>query len=100
MVKLVDVSRALSVVERRLVGKARRRVLPRVEQARWQPRPGRPDPVGLLIAANRDRVPDFLPIKYGRMAASPFGFFRGAAPVMADDIGTPACQRAPGPDVR
>jgi uncharacterized protein (DUF2252 family) len=87
MIKLIEVNRGLSVAERRQFGKARRRALPRVEQARWQPRPGRPDPVGLLVQANCGRVPELLPIKYGRMSISPFGFFRGAAPVMADDLG-------------
>ncbi|MBI3269383.1 MAG: DUF2252 family protein [Planctomycetes bacterium] len=39
-----------------------------------------------LLAASRGRLPELLPIKLGRMAASPFGFFRGAAPVMAGDL--------------
>jgi Uncharacterized protein conserved in bacteria (DUF2252) len=40
----------------------------------------------LLIDASRDRLPELLPIKWGRMAASPFGFFRGAVPPMAADL--------------
>jgi len=44
------------------------------------------DPVELLISANKDRIPELLPIKWGRMAASPFGFFRGAVPLMAADL--------------
>jgi uncharacterized protein (DUF2252 family) len=85
--KLIAQQRALPVAERRHMGKSRRRVVPRLEQARWAPNPGRPDPVGLLARADRGRLPELLPIKYGRMAASPFGFFRGAAAVMASDIG-------------
>ncbi len=61
--------------------------MPRLEQARWAPAPGRPDPVGLLARADRGRLPELLPVRYGRMAASSFGFFRGAAALMASDIG-------------
>ncbi|MCX5043903.1 DUF2252 domain-containing protein [Aldersonia sp. NBC_00410] len=46
----------------------------------------RPDPVGLLESQARTRVPDLVPIRYGRMAQSAFAFFRGAALVMADDL--------------
>ena len=54
------------------------------------PAADRPDPVGVLIAQGESRVQDLLPIRYGRMAESPFGFFRGAAAVMAADLaGTP-----------
>ncbi len=59
--------------------------------ADWEPPLDRPDPVDLLIEQNRDREADLLPIRHGRMMASPFTFFRGAAKVMAADLaGTPA----------
>jgi uncharacterized protein (DUF2252 family) len=67
--------------------------VPRAEQGRWTPPSDRPDPIELLRASHRGRVADLLPIKYGRMIASPFGFFRGAAPVMAWDL---ASQRPTG----
>ena len=60
--------------------------MPRVDQGIFQTA-RRSDPIELLLAANKGRVQELLPIKWGRMAASPFGFFRGAAPVMAADLG-------------
>src|SRR5664279_4405333 len=46
----------------------------------------RPDPLATLLEASRGRLPELLPIRWGRMAASPFGFFRGAVPLMALDL--------------
>jgi uncharacterized protein (DUF2252 family) len=74
------------VAERRDYGKSRRQVLPRVDQCHWKPPRIRPDPVELLVDASRDRLPELLPIKWARMVASPFGFFRGAVPLMAADL--------------
>jgi Uncharacterized protein conserved in bacteria (DUF2252) len=45
------------------------------------------DPIGLLRAQDATRVPELVPIRYGRMSVSPFAFFRGAATVMAHDLG-------------
>ena len=56
------------------------------DQCHWKPPRSRPDPVELLVRASRDRLPELLPIKWARMAASPFGFFRGAVPLMAADL--------------
>jgi uncharacterized protein (DUF2252 family) len=84
--KLVTPTPHLTIPQRRLFGKRRRSVLPRVKQAIWGVPPRRRDPVELLLAANRNRLPHLLPVKWGRMAASPFGFFRGAAPLMAADL--------------
>ena len=72
--------------ERRADGAARRKVVPRTSQGVWSPAADRPDPVQKLIDANAGRVAELLPIKWGRMAASPFGFFRGAASLMAMDL--------------
>ncbi len=85
--KWLPEDRRLPLGERRALGRARRRVLPRVEQAIFRPPAGRGDPVEVILRANARRLPHLLPIKYGRMAASPLAFFRGAAPVMARDIG-------------
>jgi uncharacterized protein (DUF2252 family) len=68
------------------VGLSRRERLKRSEQSKWDVGRRLHDPVELLIAANKGRIPELLPIKMGRMAASPFGFFRGAVPLMAADM--------------
>jgi uncharacterized protein (DUF2252 family) len=71
-------------------GRAARRLVPRGSHAQWAPMSDRPDPVDLLEAQGRDRIPELLPIRYGRMMASPFAFLRGSAIVMAQDLaGTP-----------
>ncbi|MEU2419718.1 DUF2252 domain-containing protein [Streptomyces sp. NPDC007851] len=67
-------------------GKAARKRVPRSAHAVWLPSVDRPDPVAVLERQGRDRLPDLLPIRYGRMAASPFAFLRGAAAVMAADL--------------
>jgi uncharacterized protein (DUF2252 family) len=72
--------------ERRAWGKSRRDVVGRVDQGRWSPAKARPDVVTQVKVAAAGRLPELLPIKYGRMVASPFGFFRGAAAVMAADL--------------
>ena len=72
--------------ERLAYGKSRRRALPRTGQGVLKAWAGRPDPLVTLLKASRGRLEELLPIKWGRMAASPFGFFRGAVPVMALDL--------------
>jgi uncharacterized protein (DUF2252 family) len=67
-------------------GKNRRSAASRVGQAQWKPRAKHVDPVEILIAANRGRLPHLVQIKFARMVASPFGFFRGAVPLMALDL--------------
>jgi uncharacterized protein (DUF2252 family) len=44
------------------------------------------DPVGLLETQAASRVPELVPVRYGRMSSSPFAFYRGAAAVMAADL--------------
>lgn len=68
-------------------GKAARSQRPRSSFGEWVPRPDRADPVEILELQARTRVPELVPIRYGRMIASPFTFFRGAAAIMAADIG-------------
>ncbi len=64
---------------------------PRSSHGAFQPSAGRPDPVELLESQAQLRVPELVPIRYGRMLASPFSFYRGAALIMASDLaGTPA----------
>lgn len=72
-------------------GRALRQRVPRSAHAAWSPPAGRPDPVSLIAAQDRDRLPDLVPLRHQRMLASPFAFLRGAAVVMADDLAsTPA----------
>jgi len=79
-----------TVGERTARGRAARRDTPRTEHARFDPPAKRPDPLLLLEAQAVTRVADLVPIRYGRMLASPFAFFRGAALIMASDLaGTP-----------
>src|ERR687889_560032 len=76
--------------ERHERGRAARRATPRGGHAEWTPAIDRPDPIDLLEAQDRDRIPDLIPIRYSRMKASPFAFMRGSAIVMANDLaGTP-----------
>ncbi|MFJ5305813.1 DUF2252 domain-containing protein [Streptomyces sp. NPDC088350] len=67
-------------------GRAARKRVSRSAHAGWIPAVDRPDPVAVLERQGRDRLPELLPIRYGRMAASPFAFFRGSAAVMAADL--------------
>ena len=81
---------SLDYQQRHERGRAARRLVPRGSHAQWAPTPDRPDPVDLLEAQARDRIQELLPIRYGRMMASPFAFLRGSAIVMANDLaGTP-----------
>ena len=72
--------------ERAASGKAARTLAPRSEHGEWRPASDRPDPVELLEDQAASRVPELLPIRYGRMLVSPFTFFRGAAYPMAADL--------------
>ena len=77
-------------IEPAVVGRAARRAAPRSSHADWAPSADRPDPVEILEAQGSTRVQELLPIRYGRMLATPFAFFRGAAAIMAADLaGTP-----------
>jgi uncharacterized protein (DUF2252 family) len=72
-------------------GKSARRAVPRAAQASFSPSVGRPDPVGLLVEQGAARVAELLPIRYGRMLASPLAYYRGAAlPMAADLASTPS----------
>ena len=77
---------ASSKSERRRQGKALREKLPRTAQAAWRPRSKSQDIVKLLEESDVDRIPGLLPVKYQRMAVSPFTFFRGAAIIQARDL--------------
>jgi uncharacterized protein (DUF2252 family) len=67
-------------------GKAARGAASRASHAEFQPAANRSDPVELLERQAKTRVPELVPIRYGRMLASPFAFYRGAAAIMAEDL--------------
>jgi uncharacterized protein (DUF2252 family) len=76
--------------ERAARGKALRKEVPHERHAAWSPTGKRADPVAILEKQSADRMSDLVPIRYGRMAASPFAFYRGGAALMAADLaGTP-----------
>ena len=79
-------SRTLTVTQRQAVGRALRATTSRSSHAAWAPPPDRPDPVDILEAQAATRLQDLVPIRYGRMLASPFAFLRGSAAVMAHDL--------------
>jgi uncharacterized protein (DUF2252 family) len=72
--------------ERAARGKAARAEVPRRSHGEWEPPTQRPDPVELLQEQAASRVPELVPIRYGRMMVSPFTFYRGAAYLMASDL--------------
>jgi uncharacterized protein (DUF2252 family) len=78
--------RQRSYAERLQFGRSLRKTARRVDQAAWTPSPKRSDPLVLIQESNAERLSALVPIKIDRMVASPFGFFRGAAPVMAADL--------------
>lgn len=73
--------------ERAAAGKAARRAVPRSAHGEFTAAADRPDPIDVIESQSATRVPDLVPIRYGRMAESPFRFYRGAAGVMAADLG-------------
>src|ERR1700678_886024 len=80
-----------SIEARMSRGKALRDKVSRSSHAEWAAPSGRPDVIKVLQLSDRGRVPELLPIRYGRMRQSPFAFFRGSAAVMAWDLSkTPA----------
>ncbi len=76
--------------ERADLGRVARRIAPRSGQAVFEATESRPDPIELLERQAESRVPELVPIRYGRMLVSPFAFFRGAALIMASDLATTA----------
>jgi uncharacterized protein (DUF2252 family) len=77
-----------SPAEQRAAGRAARQRVPRSAHAGFRAADGRRDPLTILAEQDRVRVPDLVPIRYGRMSVSPFAYFRGQAGVMAADLAT------------
>jgi len=78
--------RPTSRSDRYRIGKELRQRVPRQTLGDWSPPPGRPDPVQLINESHQGRLEWLIPVRVGRMAASPYGFMRGAAIVMAADV--------------
>jgi len=80
----------LTPAERVARGKASRTAVPRGSHAIFDPPSDRPDPIGLLEQPAKTRLPELVPVRYGRMMVTPFTYYRGAALPMASDLaGTP-----------
>src|SRR6056297_3539377 len=79
-----------SVADRIEVGRSVRHRVPRASLASWEPEADRVDPVDVLERQAATREPSLVPLRYGRMLASPFAFFRGGAQLMAADLATVA----------
>ncbi len=77
-----------SAEERAARGKSARAMLPRARHAQWDPSRRIHQPLDLLAEQAQTRVPELVPIRHGRMAASPFAYYRGAALPMAADLAT------------
>jgi uncharacterized protein (DUF2252 family) len=80
------IKHVLAPTERRAFGQSRRKQVRRQEQKRWSGADRQTDPIDALAVSAVGRVPSLLAIRWQRMAASPFGFFRGAVPIMAADL--------------
>ena len=86
-----EVRSAQTFKERYAAGKALRDTCPRDAHAFWNPPANRPDPVQMILEAEKGRLPDLLPLRHGRMVRSAFTFYRGSALAMANDLAsTPA----------
>ena len=77
-----------SSAERRAAGEQVRSTVPLAGHADWKAAADRPDPVALLESQATTRIPSLVPVRYGRIAVSPFTFLRGAALPMAADLAT------------
>ncbi|MGI9197715.1 MAG: DUF2252 domain-containing protein [Candidatus Nanopelagicales bacterium] len=75
-----------TVTQRQARGEQARTEVPLADLGEYSPASGRADPVALLESQSETRVPGLVPVRYGRMLASPFTFFRGAALIMASDL--------------
>src|SRR5262245_25427770 len=75
-----------SVEERRAIGRALRDRVSRRSHAGWKAPTGRRNPMEILEESNAGRMATLIPIRFGRMAESPFAFYRGSAALMAGDL--------------
>src|SRR5688500_20343728 len=76
----------LTLAERASLGRGVRAKVPRSAHGEWHPAPDRADPVRLLEEQGSSRLQELVPLRYGRMLADPFTFYRGSAYLMAADL--------------
>lgn len=76
----------MTVAERIAAGRSLRQQTPRSSHGAWQPPANRVDPIAMLQADEATRIPELVPVRYGRMVASPFAFYRATAGLMAGDL--------------
>jgi uncharacterized protein (DUF2252 family) len=81
-----DTTPYLTPAQRAELGRQARAAVPRSSHAGFEPARDRADPVSLLEGQSSTRIPELVPIRYGRMLSSPFAFFRGASLIMAADL--------------
>jgi uncharacterized protein (DUF2252 family) len=81
-----DSIRHPTVEERKQRGKDSRKTSPRSDAGNWEPAPDRKDPVAIIQEGTKTAIQSLVPIRYGRMSASPFTFYRGTASIMAADL--------------
>lgn len=79
-------ARPATASERAAAGRAARGRVPRSQHGAWAPAADRADPAAILREQDASRLPELVPIRYGRMLASPFAFYRGSAAIMAADL--------------
>src|SRR5690349_17927182 len=72
--------------KRHAAGKSLRDRVPRTSHGEWTPSARRSDSVELVLESSKGRIPELLPIRYGRMMVSPFTFYRATADIMAEDL--------------
>ena len=78
--------RPTSRAERYAMGRALRQQVPRKSLGEWTPARDRPDPIQLVLDSHQGRLDWLIPVRVARMVTSPYGFLRGTAIVMADDV--------------
>jgi uncharacterized protein (DUF2252 family) len=78
--------RPVTRAERYALGKSLRKRVPRRSLADWEAPSGRPDPIHQIMVSHEGRADRLVPVRVGRMIASPYGFLRGTAVVMAEDV--------------
>ena len=92
--------RPSSRAERYAIGRALRREVPRKSLGIWRPADDRPDPVELIKESHEGRLDWLIPVRVARMVSSPYGFLRGTAIVMAEDVARTAGDRDHPGDLR
>ena len=75
-----------SLRERFAIGKSLRKKVTRYSIGEFNPGSTRKSPIDILISQAKSRIPEYIPIRYARMAVDPFAFFRGGAAIMANDL--------------